>query len=663
MSAAVEQEPRLFDKLSFDILINIFSYFTKTECLQCMGVCKAWYNNIPGYTENVWTEMKICRYNTGVLKRSLWLHFIGKHVKRISFQEFRKQKDLFKILQKLVDYGCDNFQYLEFSYCATSNQEIFLPLLSKLTKNVSQINIKNHDTNIAFLWLMKTCPKLTRLNFIDANYFAYTLHGLYDREPPVLGEYDHDNQNGPRLILPQQQPPFYNLIDVNFKGTLLAVSRLLPILQKCPSLEYLSFTRKTNYSIPGKDDYISNIVDFSTCFSSCPNLKYLDINNDFVRLVGGSRKLKEHYIDKFKKEMVEISAATKVEVVTTTAKESNDRQETSHLQYLKVFDTNTLGAQDIKHVLLENRHSLKHLIVANDLHSIPTIDNHTTIPYNIDWTFVFPVFSAPNLRSLILDSILYSQVGPLLAMIQRCPSLEVVALFNNNHAYSISLNLSRLLLPLKHLKCLELANFTLDFDSSGDAHDNNDNTNPAPLFEQLITRGSKLETIILSDSILNITDTFLIAAAYIPTLKHIQLTLDPENYNDRSICLFSKLLHKSKSIQSIKLRGMRALSREFLCSLGDLPFLNEISFDTDNGRSDETVPSDAGMPVDKPGLFQMLHKSTSLKNILIASEEMLRDEQSDLHSALIEEKLLHVKYEMMSYSSIFTLLNCSLTAI
>ncbi|KAG2220432.1 hypothetical protein INT45_000657 [Circinella minor] len=501
---------------------------------------------------------------------------------------------------------------------------------------------------------------------MDADFIAYTSHGLYDREPPVLVKYDHDNQNGPRLILPQQQqletPPFHNLIDMNFIGTLLAASRLLPILQKCPSLEYLSFTRKTNYNIPGKEDYTSKIIDFSTCFSWCPNLKYLDINNDYVKL--GSRKLKEHYIDKFKKEMIESSAATKVAVVTTTAKETNDRQETSHLQYLKVFETYTFGAQDIKHVLLQNRHSLKHLVVANDLHSIPTIDTHTTIPYNIDWTFVFPVFSAPNLRSLILDSILYSQCGPLLTMIQQCPSLEVVALFNNNHAYSISLNLSRLLLPLKHLKCLELANFTLDFDTNADDHDNNDNSNPAPLFEQLTTRGSKLETIILNDNILNITDKFLIAAAYIPTLKHIQLTLDPENYNDRNICLFSDLLNKSKSIQSINLRGMRALPREFLCSLGDLPFLEEISFDTDNGRNEGTVPSYVGMPVDRSGLFQMLHKSISLKNILIASEEMLRDEESDLHSALIKEKLLHVKYEMTKYSSMFKLLlNCSLTAI
>ena len=88
----MKQQFMLFDSLSFDILINIFSYLTKTDCLQCMAVCKTWYNDVPGYTENVWTEVDIRRFNTGILKKNLWLRFVGKHVKKSRFKVFENKK-------------------------------------------------------------------------------------------------------------------------------------------------------------------------------------------------------------------------------------------------------------------------------------------------------------------------------------------------------------------------------------------------------------------------------------------------------------------------------------------------------------------------------------------------------------------------------------------
>ena len=71
---------------------------------------------------------------------------------------------------------------------------------------------------------------------------------------------------------------------------------------------------------------------------------------------------------------------------------------------------------------------------------------------------------------------------------------------------------------------------------------------------------------------------------------------------------------------------MRGLSREFLCALGDLPFLKGISLNAGDGNNEMSNPRYVGMPVDRPGFFHMLHKTTSLKMVSIASDEVLRDE-------------------------------------
>ena len=270
------------------------------------------------------------------------------------------------------------------------------------------------------------------------------------------------------------------------------------------SVVYIYTSVEIDY-IPRREYYTSKIIDFGTLFSCCSNLKYLDINNHDIDL--GSKELHKQYIDKFKGDIMEPCIATKASTVTTTVEERekeeyDEGQKVAHLQCLKVDEMKTVDAQEIKHVLLQNRHSLKHLVVTNSKNDINSFDRHTTIPFNSDWTFVFPVFSAPNLRSLILSSVHYNQRAPLLTMIQQCPSLEVVALFNKHHTYNMSFNMPRLLLSLKHLKHLELSKFILDFDNNDDNGRSNDNNNgPIPLFQQLTALGSKLETIILDRNV------------------------------------------------------------------------------------------------------------------------------------------------------------------
>ena len=106
----IEQNLTLFNRLTSDIILDIITLLTQKDCLQCMQVCREWYTILPTYTQELWSTLVI-KGTRQAIKQSLWLQFVGVHVKNITFSIW-KERDLYHIMQKLVDRNCRYIRHI-----------------------------------------------------------------------------------------------------------------------------------------------------------------------------------------------------------------------------------------------------------------------------------------------------------------------------------------------------------------------------------------------------------------------------------------------------------------------------------------------------------------------------------------------------------------------
>ncbi|KAI9278382.1 hypothetical protein BDA99DRAFT_554023 [Phascolomyces articulosus] len=617
----------LFNTLSFDILANVFLRFTKTECLQCMLVCKAWYAAVPSYTENVWAKLEIYGYHEFV-KQTLWLQFIGSHVKNVTFQSFQRQKEL--------------YSPVGFIDVTTTKQHLFLPLLWKLTLQSVDMYMLMHHSNVPFLWILKSCPKLTSFSFQYPNRHAFTVQGgfLYYAEPetPSFG-YSYPDKIHTGLIDSSQYihyddtSPTLNIMDLTIDSTMTS-SRLKSIIQQCPNLEYLAYSNDNQMQIfnrfnnhrwfPGSEKFSLNL---GLLFSWCPKLKYLCIGN---MSYFGNYEIPELY---------------------------------RPLTIFKTYANEDIGPQEIAPTLLRNAATMKHLFLKQvEPMNITIIHNSKQ-----DWEFVLCTFCAPYLRSLILVEIFYGHISALMKSTNQCPLLEIIIIKNNKtncaHGEGKTINLSNILLQLKQLNHLELVDsFNLKFPVTPTITATTDdnpsmNDDPVPLFRKLTANGTKLETITFGKYVHDLTDTFLLATTYIPTLKHLTLTLSRNrSYKDDGLCLYAELLKLSNAqVESITLYRIRLLPRSFLQSLAALVPLKRVSFSpTSWGNADYRQIQTAAsrryqLHIDRIGYFQMLHQCRCLEMISTFRCKFIEDGRrvsDDIMYYMKMEGLLDHKYEL-----------------
>ena len=95
------------EKLSYDIISNIFLYLGQQDCLNCMATCREWYYRIPQFTQANWKTLQID--TNGISQRHR--QNLGKHVKRVLFDDVPEDL-LSKMMQKLLECGCDEIESL-----------------------------------------------------------------------------------------------------------------------------------------------------------------------------------------------------------------------------------------------------------------------------------------------------------------------------------------------------------------------------------------------------------------------------------------------------------------------------------------------------------------------------------------------------------------------
>ncbi|KAG2220795.1 hypothetical protein INT45_012464 [Circinella minor] len=631
-STIIENNLTLFNRLTSDIILDIIKFLSQKDCLQCMQVCREWYTILPTFTQELWSTL-IIKGTRQSIKQTLWLQFVGDHVQNITFLIW-KERDLYHIMQKLIDRNCRYLRFIKFERCNTAKQQKFLPLLKQLGSYTTHLDMEEHGSNVAFLDVFEACPRLTHFTFTNPSIHAYTLHGLYDKEPIATTIATskisslQETKNYTSLSLSSSVSSTYNVkqqlqqkwknkpIHENIISLILDVVlekhiRLESILRKCPNLRHLvcSNGEITKRSLEEEEEdifpsYDTTIPDLDDLLSWCPKLHYLEINTDQGYQ---SNQLCSVFHDFYESD------------------KNGQQHSLNGLQYFMTYEGDDYGAERIGPFLIRNASTLKCVILARSI---------ATITPDQDWSFMFETIPlCPYLDTLVLINITYED-SALVSMLEQCPQLQTLIIRNT---LLMPLKLTSILSPLQRLKHLELDSVSLQMDTDDDSGDS-----PVHLFQQLSKEepdGYSLEDIWLTN-VPEVTDDLLIATTYIPTIKNIRIMLDSRLYRDDGLVLFGQRLCLT-AIESLELNRIRLLSFDFLYSLGELPSLKTLCIQATYGMDGKS----RHVLVDGPGLAHMLCKSKSLQYVSI--EEADVEKGSEISQEQVD--IIHKKYDMTPY--------------
>ncbi|KAI8141220.1 hypothetical protein BJV82DRAFT_619734 [Fennellomyces sp. T-0311] len=104
-------QDEIISRLPLDILPTIFSKLEQRDCITCMRVCRAWYTIIPEYAKAVWSTLRL--YPHDLLRRNRYRELcLGSHVKSVYFSKFQNDEDLYRMMQKVIDWGCTHIEFM-----------------------------------------------------------------------------------------------------------------------------------------------------------------------------------------------------------------------------------------------------------------------------------------------------------------------------------------------------------------------------------------------------------------------------------------------------------------------------------------------------------------------------------------------------------------------
>ena len=100
--------------LNYDIVVQITSYLTQTQCLICMEVCRDWYSALPQYTQSSWRTLNL-RGREALRSHLRRERCLGSHVRHVAIMDVyddRKQKALTTLMERLVEWKCTQLESL-----------------------------------------------------------------------------------------------------------------------------------------------------------------------------------------------------------------------------------------------------------------------------------------------------------------------------------------------------------------------------------------------------------------------------------------------------------------------------------------------------------------------------------------------------------------------
>ncbi|KAI8147457.1 hypothetical protein BJV82DRAFT_595520 [Fennellomyces sp. T-0311] len=639
-ASLLDQQLGFMGALYSDILLMVFSYLDQQDCLTCMEVCQAWQQIVPLYSQSVWETVSFS--SRGLSMDTVYLEqCLGDHVKTVVFDGNEGKDKLYHIMRKLVDWGCNKIEALEFRGYVTVDQDTFLALLERLAPSLTRLYLTHHGSNITLPDLFNACPNLS--------HFTYQSYGSVSMANTTL------------LVPVAQSLQFPKITYLSLDAFEDSQLHLEPILQLCPNLQYFVGPKCVTHG-----GVIRRHITLDQLLSWCPKIICLQTNHGYsplYEITGNSWEpiaSDTYKTDAYGLRHYEICC------------ENSDRGELTRqlMQHQDTLEFVSLYKHRIDHMdwspmLRSLQLNRLRTLICDGVHfnaaSIVAMLNHCPLLETLVLEGVSVTFSAtdvqflptlPLLSTLKCVKVEFEDESCLSAMLERFPALKYLVFKSS----SLTINLSTAFQCLRRLKHLYL-------DRVQWKYDNHDDDPVRRLFRYSSPHELGIEVIQLR-RMSNISYGLLEAMAHIPTLKVLNADLDAALCVDDKFGLdrFVDRLKETR-IEDLTLHGVPYMSHAALDGLGDLPMLRDLRVARTYDETD--VDNEAYTHIEFSGLLQMLRKTTSVKLIYLDKTMMVAtDEKVYTHdeiATLMEDEIPTRTFLTSIYRYPFHLANGSFT--
>ena len=105
--------------LPSDIIPEIFSYLDQKSSLECMAVCRYWYDAVPQHVEKLWYSLRL-HSRDAYMDHQRRERCVGKHVKEVVLEPPRssfqvEEQEVYILIQKVSEWGCTSIRKLGIS--------------------------------------------------------------------------------------------------------------------------------------------------------------------------------------------------------------------------------------------------------------------------------------------------------------------------------------------------------------------------------------------------------------------------------------------------------------------------------------------------------------------------------------------------------------------
>ncbi|KAI9246750.1 hypothetical protein BDA99DRAFT_592358 [Phascolomyces articulosus] len=633
------------NKFSFDIITQIFSYLNQRDCLNCMKVCRTWYNDIPQYTAENWRTLRISSQEVihGLINQRL-LRCLGNHVKNVILITMNQDK-VYTILQILQKSGCHGIESLEFFSCSVNptikDQIKFSYLLGKVASfKLTHLKMIRMNWSFVLLSILVACPHLTHFTFSP----NYRHDG--DAEDIELAE---------ATQFDLREKVLERLVYLNIEAKIPSLDyQVQDIIKKCPNLRYYIGTAAGQ---PGALESLRRkAISLGYLMKWCPKLVYYvgdctyyynyhPQKNEFLLPSSTSTTTNDNsddiylqqypfyhlalcdhdnydenigYLNKYQ------DTLTHIKLVGYPNHDEDSPSSYSYISVLNRIQTPHLRILHIEHVDFDLNSSISllntcHATIQEIYLGAITKITGNTIQY-LDKSMIQRLKILPRLCTLTLNHIQLTEPDETTSMmlLERLPSLENL---NIQEKSSLILSVQAVSLIKDHIKELKLK----------DPHYPANQIIPPETIDTLVSSGTLLET--LEFNLKNVPYQLLFSVARLPALKSLNVYWiessllwnrsknhkEEEREHEKNLLQFIHLLlrrcsphqdcsttssssltvvHNKHSnaipstiqqppsnIERLILYCVPSLSFDMLDALGDLPCLNQLVLAINRGSS------------------------------------------------------------------------------
>ncbi|KAI9250999.1 hypothetical protein BDA99DRAFT_608283 [Phascolomyces articulosus] len=570
--------------LPFDIVTEIFTFLNQRDCLSCMKVCKTWYTAVPEYTKEIWRTLRLTEKDPRKDMDGCFGACLGGHVKNIEFNNFKEDKDLYNIMEKLVGWKCDQVESLVFIKCATVDQDSFIRMLRLLGWNkLTYLTMLNHGSNVSFIHVLDACPQLSYLTYSPTTS-AYRKYKVYDTEPLVTINSNSNNNKksdksfATRLLLyrpiEKKAPNNNSLVYLNVDAVIHKEKRLVPLLKRCRNIQYII---GANVESCGERSFP---IQLDELLKLCPTLIYYASNGSYSYLDATSWTDPTIIVtEASKNDCTRMGTATPVDIENLyTTDIANKREQIKDKTTL--FHLSLSMAQDhydqIFRILNKYQEKLGYLKLVSNMFNDDAAE----------MLMLFQSLNMPNLRTLICDTIDFGSSDSVVSLLNTCAKTIQTVSLDLRHLDSTFVDIIMVqpsiqaLHPLEQLHTLHF--YGIPFDTAG-------------AMVTLLERVRNLERLVMIGCFLtfNIQPPTRIFEC-LKNLEHLELsdiTWHLLNNNDESPRYYTKeislkpkdvvivppalfhYLSQDPKLETVILKSVFSMSNELLFAIAQIPIL------------------------------------------------------------------------------------------